>query len=43
MTYLKRTLDSALDDLMTYESAVAIDGPKGVGKTVTAERRAAKT
>ncbi|WP_029089212.1 ATP-binding protein [Brevibacterium album] len=42
MPYLPRTLDTVLDDLMAYEAAVAIDGPKGVGKTATAARRAAK-
>lgn len=42
MDYLRRTVDSALDDLMSFESAIAIDGPKGVGKTATAARRATK-
>ncbi|SEE71909.1 ATP-binding protein [Ruania alba] len=40
---MRRTLDTVLDDRMTYEAAIAIDGPKGVGKTATAVRRAAKT
>lgn len=40
MTYLPRTLDSELDELLADAPAVAIDGPKGVGKTDTATRRA---
>src|SRR5699024_11818048 len=43
LNYLARTVDSALDELMPFESAIAIDGPKGVGKTATAARRATKT
>lgn len=42
MSYLRRTLDLVLDELMSYEAAIAIDGPKGVGKTATAERRSVK-
>jgi flagellar biosynthesis GTPase FlhF len=42
MEYLPRTVDAALDDLMSFEAAIAIDGPKGVGKTATAARRATK-
>ncbi|GGH64553.1 ATP-binding protein [Rothia aerolata] len=40
MNYLARSLDLELDELLPYVSAVAIDGPKGVGKTDTARRRA---
>ena len=29
-----------LDQLLPYVSAIAIEGPKGVGKTETAARRA---
>lgn len=43
MEYLRRTIDDELDDLLDLAPAVAIDGPKGVGKTVTAERRASVT
>lgn len=38
--YLHRTLDRELSFLMPYASAIAIDGPKGVGKTGTASRHA---
>lgn len=38
--YLYRTLDQELDMLMPYAPAIAIDGPKGVGKTDTASRHA---
>lgn len=37
MTYLPRALDLQLDELLPYVGAIAIDGPKGVGKTNTAE------
>lgn len=40
MEYLRRTVDDELDELLALAPAVALDGPKGVGKTVTAERRA---
>lgn len=40
MAYLPRTVDSVLDELMLTMPAVALDGPKGVGKTDTASRRA---
>lgn len=39
MDYLPRTVDGELDELMPHASAIAIDGPKGVGKTGTAARR----
>ncbi|HSF26092.1 MAG TPA: DUF4143 domain-containing protein [Actinomycetes bacterium] len=38
--YLPRTVDDELDELMSELSAVVLEGPKGVGKTVTASRRA---
>ena len=40
MVYLARTVDRELDELLPTAQAVAIDGPKGVGKTDTAQRRA---
>jgi len=39
--YTRRVVDSELDELMAQLPALAIEGPKGVGKTATAERRAA--
>lgn len=39
MDYLRRTIDIELDELMPGLAAIALDGPKGVGKTETAERR----
>ncbi len=39
--YLSRVVDSELDELMPELAAIAIEGPRGVGKTATAERRAA--
>jgi len=43
MTYLVRTVDHELDGLILGAPAIALDGPKGVGKTDTASRRAAQT
>ncbi len=40
MAYLPRLVDSELDELLPGLAAVAIEGPKGVGKTETAQRRA---
>lgn len=40
MGYLPRTIDHELDELLPLASAIALDGPKGVGKTDTARRRA---
>ena len=40
MAYLPRTIDLELDALLPEAPALAIDGPKGVGKTDTALRRA---
>ena len=37
--YLRRIIDSELDDLFPEVPAIAIDGPKAVGKTTTAEQR----
>lgn len=39
-TYHQRIVDGELNDLLPALAAVAIEGPKGVGKTATAERRA---
>ena len=40
MAYRVRTVDRDLDELLAIAPAIAIDGPKGVGKTATALRRA---
>ncbi|MEO5510409.1 MAG: DUF4143 domain-containing protein [Longimicrobiales bacterium] len=39
-TYLRRTIDEELDELLAGVSAIALEGPKGVGKTLTALQRA---
>lgn len=41
--YLPRIVDRELDALLATLPAIALDGPKGVGKTATACRRAATT
>lgn len=41
MDYLPRTVDLELDGLLPLAPGIALDGPKGVGKTATAQRRAA--
>jgi hypothetical protein len=41
MDYLPRVLEAELDELLVALPALAIEGPKGVGKTATASRRAA--
>lgn len=41
MEYAHRILDDELDELFGQVPAIAIDGPKGVGKTTTAEQRVA--
>ena len=41
MVYQRRVVDGELDDLMHELPAIALEGPRGVGKTATAERRAA--
>lgn len=40
-SYRRRIVDSELDELLAGLPAVALDGPKAVGKTATALRRAA--
>jgi predicted AAA+ superfamily ATPase len=40
-TYRRRTIDDELDGLVGALPALALEGPKGVGKTATAQRRAA--
>lgn len=40
MAYQPRTVDGELDLLLSGAAAIAIDGPKGVGKTATGLRRA---
>jgi predicted AAA+ superfamily ATPase len=40
-SYLRRVVDEELDELLAGLPAIAIDGPKAVGKTATALRRAA--
>jgi predicted AAA+ superfamily ATPase len=41
MPYTNRVLDQELDEVFGSLAALAIEGPKGVGKTETASRRAA--
>ena len=41
--YARRLVDDELDELLTGLSAVSLDGPKGVGKTATAQVRASTT
>lgn len=38
--YIPRIVDDELDELLAALPAVALEGPKGVGKTASAERRA---
>ena len=38
--YLPRVVDGELDELMPGLPAIALEGPRGVGKTATAQRRA---
>jgi predicted AAA+ superfamily ATPase len=40
-TYVRRVIDNDLDELLPELPAVLLDGPKGVGKTATAEQRCA--
>ncbi len=40
MTYRRRIIDDALDELFPHLAAIALEGAKGVGKTATAARRA---
>jgi predicted AAA+ superfamily ATPase len=39
--YIRRIIDHQLDELFPHLPAILLDGPKGVGKTATAERRCA--
>ncbi|MFN8075153.1 MAG: DUF4143 domain-containing protein [Kineosporiaceae bacterium] len=39
-TYGRRVVDAELDELLPHLPAIALDGPRGVGKTSTALRRA---
>ena len=41
--YTPRVVDEELDELLKTLPALALEGPKGVGKTATAQRRAAST
>ncbi len=41
MWYTRRIIDDELDALFVEVPAIAIDGPKAVGKTTTAEQRVA--
>lgn len=43
VNYLRRVVDDEFDDLLEGLPAISLDGPKGVGKTETASRRAAST
>lgn len=43
MEYLPRALELQLEELLPFVGAIAIDGPKAVGKTSTAQRRATTT
>jgi uncharacterized protein len=40
-SYKRRVIDDELDELLPQLPAIAIEGPKGVGKTETAKQRAA--
>ena len=42
-SYQRRIIDDELDELFAQLPAVLLDGPKGVGKTSTAEQRCATT
>lgn len=39
LSYAKRIVDAELDELLQSLPAVALEGPRGVGKTATGERR----
>lgn len=41
MAYVRRVIDTELDELFPHLAAIAIDGAKGVGKTATSRERAA--
>jgi len=40
MDYQQRVVDEELDELLAELPAISLEGPRGVGKTATAERRA---
>ena len=40
MPYVRRCVDDELDELFPHLAAIALEGPKGVGKTATATQRA---
>ena len=40
MSYLPRAVDAQLDQLISHAAAISLEGPKAVGKTETARRRA---
>ncbi|MGH7883463.1 MAG: AAA family ATPase, partial [Candidatus Dormibacteraceae bacterium] len=40
-TYLPRVIDQELDELLPSLPAIALEGPKGIGKTATGGRHAA--
>ena len=40
-SYAGRIVDAELDELLAGLPAISLEGPKGVGKTATAQRRAA--
>lgn len=42
VSYRRRIVDTVLDNVFEDLAAVALDGPKGVGKTATAARRATR-
>lgn len=41
VTYHRRILDNLIDELIVSLPAISIEGPRGIGKTTTAEQRAA--
>jgi uncharacterized protein len=43
IAYQERVLENELDELLSSLPALSLEGPKGVGKTSTAERRGATT
>jgi len=43
LSYRRRVVDAELDELFPALAAIALEGPKGVGKTATASRRAVRT
>ena len=40
MAYIRRVVDDELDELLSGVAAVALEGPKAIGKTATAIQRA---